>query len=603
LEKIARTFADDHGIRVEIRGTACCFDYKRKLIRLPANIEDLGVDVKMVLEGMLDHETLHAEEYAKIIAARAKGIPVQDLLETLPVGSKHRIVCNAIEDIRIEWNDRYEGRRENTRLVREFCRKLIERKPRKGLAGLLSELIFRTMDGAPGQTLDEASERALARLVPSFRKQMTGLEQESVPALAEEFARVYEEEKKQEEEKSKEEELSAGSGGGEDAGEGNGNSPSGHPIDDGDRAEAEEDEIDERAEEEGDETLVVEEEDGEETPVADLEKLFEDDPDDVGDPIEAASGEVSRLATDDAITNDRYVASPEAVAHDKIIIPPNGNAAVYQGEKREVSKAIAGLRSKLQTILIASKANRTVVDCEHGRIDQGALHRLATGTSKRVFSQQQQGNTDRPAVGILIDESGSMAYGNRSGPARKTAIALSETLNALGVRFGVYGFSNHFRGKIGRHVEHKHLYVTPGVEFHGRSLAMVIHQYKGFSEQFSKTKTRLLNSGGRYENADGDAVLAIGRILMQQQATRHVLIVLSDGEPLCPTTGSEGNHLKEVVADLEKAGVEVVGIGIQTDAVKQFYPNNICVRNLDELAPEAFKVLSKMLLRREWGRR
>jgi cobalamin biosynthesis protein CobT len=77
-------------------------------------------------------------------------------------------------------------------------------------------------------------------------------------------------------------------------------------------------------------------------------------------------------------------------------------------------------------------------------------------------------------------------------------------------------------------------------------------------------------------------------------------MVFSDGYP---ATG-DGNplvlrsDLRERVAAIRKRGIELVGVGVLTDAVEAFYPHNVVVSRLAELPATVFSVLSAMLLAR-----
>jgi cobalamin biosynthesis protein CobT len=77
-------------------------------------------------------------------------------------------------------------------------------------------------------------------------------------------------------------------------------------------------------------------------------------------------------------------------------------------------------------------------------------------------------------------------------------------------------------------------------------------------------------------------------------------MVFSDGYP---STGDGDpqvlrSDLRERVAAIGKRGIELVGIGVLTDAVEDFYPHNVVVSRLAELPATVFSVLSSMLLTR-----
>ncbi len=76
--------------------------------------------------------------------------------------------------------------------------------------------------------------------------------------------------------------------------------------------------------------------------------------------------------------------------------------------------------------------------------------------------------------------------------------------------------------------------------------------------------------------------------------------MFSDGYP---STGDGDpqvlrHDLRERVAAIQKRGIELLGIGVLTDAVEDFYPHNVVVSRLAELPSTVFSVLSSMLLTR-----
>jgi cobalamin biosynthesis protein CobT len=75
------------------------------------------------------------------------------------------------------------------------------------------------------------------------------------------------------------------------------------------------------------------------------------------------------------------------------------------------------------------------------------------------------------------------------------------------------------------------------------------------------------------------------------------MIVLSDGQPACSGNSDDQNtHLVNVVKKIEKAGIDVVGLGISSDAVKQYYSRNIVFHDSAEIASRVIGELSRMLV-------
>ena len=71
---------------------------------------------------------------------------------------------------------------------------------------------------------------------------------------------------------------------------------------------------------------------------------------------------------------------------------------------------------------------------------------------------------------------------------------------------------------------------------------------------------------------------------------------MSDGMPAGEGGfGTLQNDLREKIKRIEKTGIETVGIGIQTDAVKAFYKDFVQVDKLSDLTGIAMKKLIQIL--------
>lgn len=78
-----------------------------------------------------------------------------------------------------------------------------------------------------------------------------------------------------------------------------------------------------------------------------------------------------------------------------------------------------------------------------------------------------------------------------------------------------------------------------------------------------------------------------------------MLIVLSDGVPACHTYdhSSLSRHLSKSVKSAEKAGIKVIGVGIDTDSVSRFYDDHIVLRDVTKLPTELVEQVQRVLLR------
>lgn len=257
---------------------------------------------------------------------------------------------------------------------------------------------------------------------------------------------------------------------------------------------------------------------------------------------------------------------------------------------------IAGIQKQLERAMAAKDRKTWNPGLRRGRVAPGALFKTAVGDD-RVFRQRYETRAKNTAVSLLVDCSGSMSWSGRIAIAGTAAYALSSTLERLRIRHEVIGFTTKKSSAMTTAMNAEGL----GISYH-RSQALYMPIFKGFDERLDvEARSRIAHLTERpdwlNENVDGECVQIAGHRLRTQRAERHILIVLSDGMPACPGGGGAlSPHLKKTVKDLEGSGVEVVGIGIETDAVKSFYSRHIVLRDLEELPTTVVGQLTKLLL-------
>ncbi|MFM0054268.1 cobalamin biosynthesis protein CobT [Paraburkholderia phytofirmans] len=274
-----------------------------------------------------------------------------------------------------------------------------------------------------------------------------------------------------------------------------------------------------------------------------------------------------------------------------------GDSAAWRELRAQARADTAPLKEKLERALSADERTRWRREQERGEIDRTALAKLATSPGYRTpFRTQRPAKGRDVAVTLLIDRSGSMA-GRKIELARQCAAALCDALTQLSFDCEVLGYCS---------VES-----APMKQLYERQLAggADLRRYNRFVERLDlKVYKRFgatdlsgiaaIDCG--HENPDGEALAWAATRLADHQAERRILMMFSDGYP---STGDGDpqvlrSDLRERVAAIGKRGIELVGIGVLTDAVEDFYPHNVVVSRLAELPSTVFSVLSSMLLMR-----
>lgn len=641
--KIARTFARNHKIDVRLVGTRCDTDEKG-IIRLPANADYLKDDAAELLEGLLDHEWSHQFEETE---ARESGgtypspLAVIGALKT----NKERLLFNAFEDIRIEAKQgaRYFGVGENLREIKRhtfedivkplFAGKKLDDKgrpvPLDPWYGIVAGIIGRaqgvntdfmgSFNGILDMCADEIAAcpsmktandaRDLALKVLAKIKDMAKGEPSESGDLGGEGEPKKDKKDKGGKSKQKgssepsgdEDEDSGGLGGEDDEGGSSGDEDGegeGEGGSDEEESDGSEDGDGDAGGDEGAEGKDGKGKDGKgkgkkpSKEESDLAKRLTNRDATSSDIVEESKKSIREEAEYDIEENRRHVPHPQAAMADRVEKMPARHEADYHRYMNEVRPQVSALRAKILTVLQSRKARVYIGDQERGGLDASSLYSLRLG-NKRVFTKKVQAPDINTVIGILVDQSGSMgpgdSHGEKSNVARKATMALGETLHKVNIPFAIWGFHNDMAG-VG--------HIARGdTEHFNRFEAGAIQLYKGFDENFNKTRTRLMGITGHGNNADGDHVIWAARQMLTRREERKILIVLSDGQPAASgDCNLLAAHLRDTVKACIAAGIEVFGIGIQTDAVKQFYPDYIVTHDLATLAPDLFRMMKKYLL-------
>jgi cobalamin biosynthesis protein CobT len=274
-----------------------------------------------------------------------------------------------------------------------------------------------------------------------------------------------------------------------------------------------------------------------------------------------------------------------------------GDTAAWRELRNEARAETAQLKEKLERALSADERTRWRREQERGEIDRPSLAKLATSPGYRTPFKVKRATKGRDvAVTLLIDRSGSMA-GRKIELARLCAAALGDALTQLGFDCEVLGYSSIESPQMKQLYERQR---AAGVDLHRYNRLVErldLQIYKRFG---SADLSGLTGIDCGHENPDGEALAWAATRLADHAAERRILMVFSDGYP---ATGDGDplvlrSDLRQRVAAIQKTGIELVGVGVLTDAVEAFYPHNVVVSRLAELPSTVFSVLSSMLLKR-----
>lgn len=251
----------------------------------------------------------------------------------------------------------------------------------------------------------------------------------------------------------------------------------------------------------------------------------------------------------------RQAGSSGSVSHDLSVVKP---AASGHGELDKVRAQSQQLRTRLAAQMEARAREKQVHRRQGNRLDGRVVHRLFVGDT-RVFAKREHKRKVNTAVQILLDCSGSMG-GGKIVTARQAALAA-----ALGIA------------------------QIPGCKVAAAAFPDIV-LLKGFDETARGAAGRFLIQANGGTPMGEAMVWAAGQLAVRRE-DRKMLVVITDGEP------NDSKLVQTLVRKYRQSAVEVVGIGIATDAVKRLFPASVVIQSVDDLAAALFSVVKERLRR------
>lgn len=205
-----------------------------------------------------------------------------------------------------------------------------------------------------------------------------------------------------------------------------------------------------------------------------------------------------------------------------------------------------------------------------GVLDTNKLVEAVQGVPT-VYIREGAVRTDKIAVGVLIDESGSM-HGSRIQAARDAAILINEALSIQpNVELFIYGHSGDMR--------------------YSMATEMSVYREKGYAPKYA-----LGSVEAKAENRDGVAIIETAKRIRKQTKNPVILFVLSDGAPAARGYGGSTamEHVRSCVQQAENLGFSVIQVCINHcyDPSKMF-KNYVILEDMSTLAFELSKAIKK----------
>lgn len=229
------------------------------------------------------------------------------------------------------------------------------------------------------------------------------------------------------------------------------------------------------------------------------------------------------------------------------------------------------LAKRLGALLAAPRRDGWAFAQTDGQIDAGRLSRLIISPEQReIFRHERERPHSDCLVSLLIDNSGSMR--NHIESVALLADAFGRALELAGARSEILGFTTgQWNG--GRPLKRWRGMGQPANPGRLNELSHLV--YKDAETSWRRARPNiaaLLKSDLFREGIDGEALLWARQRLLQREARRRILIIVSDGCPMDSATHQANQqdildlHLKQVARQIEQEGtIELYALGVGLD--------------------------------------
>lgn len=204
-------------------------------------------------------------------------------------------------------------------------------------------------------------------------------------------------------------------------------------------------------------------------------------------------------------------------------------------------------------------------------------HALCRNDGKVFYKNSLPNEIPELAVGLLLDESGSMCSCDRSSYARASAIILYDFCQSLDIPVMVYGHSTGY-SDVGHAVE--------------------LYSYAEFSGFDHDDKYRMMDIGARGSNRDGAALRYVAEQLSRRPEAVKILILVSDGQPADSGYGGSAaeEDLRGIKQEYQRKGILFVAAAIGDDKqnIERIYGDSFLdISDLNQLPVKLTSVVKR----------
>ncbi|EML3906460.1 porphyrin biosynthesis protein (plasmid) [Klebsiella pneumoniae] len=275
---------------------------------------------------------------------------------------------------------------------------------------------------------------------------------------------------------------------------------------------------------------------------------------------------------------------------DRYRIVPEGRKLFEMKVERHLSSSVSSTLAKDLERAIASR-NRVqfIPGQRRGRVHGASLYRLSMNDD-RVFRRKEDHKAVNACVQQVIDLSGSMG-GRKIELALASAYTLADALDRIHVPNVITGFTTYGNPDV----------ATMSKRGFSRFEALMLPIIKNWHEKPNSPEIRarmgcVAETFPLLNNVDGESIAQLASLFAGRMEDKKIMIVQSDGAP-CAAGDGFSNHLRSVTNDIENTSdINLLAIGILTDAPRRYYKNYALVNKVEELGTSVVSELSRIIL-------
>lgn len=200
-------------------------------------------------------------------------------------------------------------------------------------------------------------------------------------------------------------------------------------------------------------------------------------------------------------------------------------------------------------------------------------HALCRNDGKVFYKNSLPNEIPELAVGLLLDESGSMCSCDRCTYARASAIILYDFCQSLDIPVMVYGHSTGYD-------------------------TVELYSYAEFESYDRDDKYRLMDISARGSNRDGAALRFVAEQLSKRPEAVKILILVSDGQPADSGYGGSAaeEDLRGIKQEYQRKGILFVAAAIGSDKenIQRIYGDSFLdITDLNQLPTKLTNVVKR----------